>query len=169
MRDPYGACFEGVSSKETSGRDVPTPARCPDVHPAYFETRFRMPAPGHHEWPAEFVILSAHATTGESWPADVSERADRRLENELRVRMGEEGLWRVTGYSPTTGHAEPSWAAQLPFDEACDLGLRFRQDALYLVRGDTLYVSHCDERRAPVRVGSFRARLDAAAADGSGP
>lgn len=158
MRDPYGA-FSDPVSRGTPRRGLLTPARYHDVHPAYFEVRFRAPAPVG-EWPPEFVILSAHATTGESWPTDVNERADRRLETELRARVGEGGLWRVTGYSPTTGHAEPSWAVTLPFDEACDIGLRFRQDALYLVHGDTLYVSHCEEPREAVPVGSFRARLD---------
>lgn len=134
------------------------------LHPAYFEARFRTP---EHvaRWPDRFAIISAHATTGSSWTDEANEEADRRLAAALRersARAGASGAWlqRITGYSPTTGHAEPSWAAPLPFDEACDLGRAFRQDAVYFVRGDELFVSHCDERRALVPVGSFRARLD---------
>ena len=127
------------------------------MHPAYFETRFRTPDPGVR-WPDRFVIITAHATTGASWPDERSEDADRRLERVLRDRAP--WLRRLTGYSPATGHAEPGWAADLPFDEACDLGRAFLQDAIYVVRGDELLVSRCDERRALVHVGSFRDRLD---------
>jgi hypothetical protein len=48
----------------------------------------------------------------------------------------------------------------MPFDDACDLGLRFRQDAIFHVSGDHLSVTYCDERRALVPVGLFRERID---------
>jgi hypothetical protein len=132
--------------------------RRPDsLHPAYFETRFRVPY-SMPEWPDEFVIISANATTGEQWTAEDNERADE----ELVVMF--EGLdsWRVTGFSPATGHAEPSWAVELHLDAACDIGLRFRQDAIFHVRGDLLSVTHCDHRRALVPVGGFRERVEVA-------
>jgi hypothetical protein len=109
-----------------------------------------------HSWPASFAIITAHATTGTSWSAEENERADLRLQDALADRWCE----RITGYSPRTGHAEPGWAVVLPFHEACDLGARFQQDAIYLVASDDLFVSYCDERRALVRVGSFMDRLD---------
>src|SRR6516225_1853575 len=60
------------------------------------------------------------------------------------------GGWmvRLFGYSPTSGHAEPSWAADLPLDEGCNIGQRFRQDAIYHVKNDELSVTRCDESRA---------------------
>jgi hypothetical protein len=66
-------------------------------------------------------------TTGEEWTLRENEAADRRLEEELRAS----GHWikRLTGYSPVSGHAEPGWAVTLALDAACDLGLRFKQDA----------------------------------------
>lgn len=127
------------------------------MHPAYFETRFRTERPVR-SWPDAFVILTACATTGSSWSEETNAAADQRLAGALRAR-GLDPL-RVVGYSPTTGHAEPGWACALDFDEACDLGVAFRQDALYVVRGDTLSVSYCDARRGQVPVGSFRARVD---------
>lgn len=129
------------------------------MHPAYFETRFHTPSPVP-SWPDAFAIVTAHATTGESWPAGENERADVRLEEELRGDLGLGWCQRITGYSPTTGHAEPGWAVVLSFHGACDLGERFRQDAVYLVVAGDLFVSYCDERRARVRVGSFSERLD---------
>lgn len=130
------------------------------MHPEYFQVRFRTPR--HAEpWPRRFVILTAYATTGTSWTDEENLDADRRLEEALRSRLGEEGeIRRITGFSPATGHAEPGWASPLPFEEACDLGVRFLQDALYVVRDDRLFVSYCDERRALVPVGSFVERLE---------
>lgn len=127
------------------------------MEPAYFEVRFLVEEP-LPEWPDAFAIITAHATTGEAWTREENEAADRRL-HEALVRRSP-FLVRITGYSPTTGHAEPGWAAVLSFDEACDLGMQFRQDALFWVSGDDLDVTHCDVRRALISVGSFRQRVD---------
>ena len=126
------------------------------MHPAYFETRFHTPVLDV-EWPQEFVIVSAYATTGEHWPLERNLAADRELESYLRGMR----IWirRITGYSPTSVHAEPSWAAVVPFDAACDLGLSFHQDAIYHVADDVLSISYCDHRRDLIQVGNFRERL----------
>jgi hypothetical protein len=127
------------------------------MHPAYFETRFR-PSEPVSDWPAEFVILSAYATTGQAWTPQENEAADHRLEMELRERGG--FLARVTGYSPASGHAEPSWASDVALEEARKIGERFRQDAIYHVRNDDLSVTRCTQQSPLVHVGSFRSRLD---------
>ena len=126
------------------------------MNPVYFETHFRTSAPAP-DWPPEFVIVTAYATTGERWTSAENEAADRRLTAELRQLR----VWtaRITGYSPRTGHAEPGWAADIPFDAACDLGLRYQQDAIFHVCGDALSVSHCDHRRRLVALGPYRERL----------
>ena len=126
------------------------------MYPAYFETLFD--AHGFFgEWPAQFAIVTAWATTGTSLSEAANDEADRELELELQRR----GSWRqrMTGYSPTTGHAEPGWAVELPFDDACELGQLFLQDAIYFVDADHLYVSHCDERRRRIHIGEFLCRL----------
>ena len=127
------------------------------MNPAYFETRFRTDGT-IVRWPAEFVIITAYATTGESWTAERNDSSGRALESELVSRE----VWfeRLTGYSPSTGHAEPGWAAELPLDEARELGIRYRQDAIYHVIDDRLSVTHCDVGRELVFVGSFHDRLD---------
>jgi hypothetical protein len=126
------------------------------MHPAYFETRFRTETPVN-DWPTIFAVITAYATTGETWGEEKNRTADALLTSELRAR----GVWmaRLTGYSPRTGHAEPGWAVALPFEAACDLGQKFRQDAFYYVQGDELFVSFCDARRGLTAVGRFRERL----------
>ncbi|MFZ4594504.1 MAG: DUF3293 domain-containing protein [Verrucomicrobiaceae bacterium] len=122
----------------------------------YFETHFRI-SDFVPEWPESFIIITAYATTGRQWTDAQNASADRQLEHELKST----GLLvaRVTGYSPETGHAEPSWAAGISWQEACDLGVKYKQDAIYVVKNDALFVTFCDERRTLVPIGAFRERL----------
>lgn len=131
-------------------------ATMPGMHPEYFETHFN-PAGYEGPWPRQFAIITGYSTTGEEWTSEANTKADLELHAALLRR----GVWiqRITGYSPRTGHAEPGWAVELSFSDACDLGHQFRQDALYFVRDDQLFVSHCDSRREEMLVGSFRERL----------
>jgi hypothetical protein len=129
------------------------------VNPIYLETRFRI-SEGREDWPDEFVIVSAYATTGQAWTDQENEAADQRLASELASGTG----WfaRITGYSPSSGHAEPSWAVGVPLDEGRALGLAYRQDAVYHVRKDLLSVSCCIPSCELMLIGSFRERLDTA-------
>lgn len=122
------------------------------LHPAYFETLFDVE--GHPEWPHSFAIITAYATTGQTWTQEENEAADQRL----RAALGESMIARITGRSPTADHAEPGWAAAIPFEQALHLARTFHQDAFYLVDGDTLYVISCENPQR-VRVGGFRERM----------
>jgi len=127
------------------------------MHPAYFSTLFD-PHRYDGEWPNRFAIITAWATTGEHWPIEKCREADERL----RARLAAMGVWhrRVTGYAPDGSHAEPGWAAEIGFEEACALGMEFRQIAIYMVEGDDLAVSYCEpERRGRIAVGEFRDRV----------
>ena len=146
--------------EETAGKPTrpakPSPRRT--MHPAYLETRF-IAADGPQEWPEQFAIITAYATTGEFWTDDQNEAANQALEAELRAT----GWWMrwITGYSPTTSHREPGWAVSMDWQAACDLGARFLQDAIYVVHGDALTVTFCDQRRELLPVGNFLERLTA--------
>lgn len=127
------------------------------MHPAYFETRFRH-ASDNVVWPQSFSIITAYATTGEHWTDEKNQAADRKLRRELE----ETHPWihRITGYSPSTGHAEPGWAVEMSFELACDTGLRYHQDAIFVVDMDQLFVSFCNGRRRKIAVDRFTKRLD---------
>lgn len=126
------------------------------IDSSYLETHFR-PERSCSNWPENFAIITAYATTGEKWTAEENEAADRALADDL----ARSGKWheRITGYSPTTGHAEPGWAVEMAFSDACDLGLRYLQDAIYFVSGDELWVSLCAEPRERALLGGFRERI----------
>lgn len=137
----------------------PRGAQC-SMRPEYFETRFRTEnaAPA---WPESFGIISAYATTGTTWSDDENAAADRKLREEL-IGLGR---WRerVVGYSPNSTHAEPSWAVGVSLEEARDMGERFRQDAIYYVVGDALWVVSCHDPAVQEGVGSFRERVSPSA------
>jgi type I restriction enzyme M protein len=126
------------------------------MHPAYAETHFCSPQP-LTDVPAEFAIITGYATTGETWTDEQNAAADVALEKVLR----EKSPWihRLTGYCPHKLHAEPGWAVTVSFEEACEIGSHFKQDAIYFVRGDTLFVSHCDQRRKLIEIGPFQPRV----------
>lgn len=125
-------------------------------HPAYFKVRFRGPWPDRSH-PDEFAIITAYATTGETWSEEQNRAADLELENELR----ETGSWmrRLTGYDPATGHAEPGWAVEMAFEAACDLGLRFQQDAIFSISGNRVWVAKCASDLQSAGVGLFSDRF----------
>ncbi|MCB1279276.1 DUF3293 domain-containing protein [Prosthecobacter sp.] len=125
--------------------------------PVYFDTRFKLGLP-LSELPDSFAIITAYATTGEVWTGEDNHAASDALRAELE--QGGKLIGTITGYSPATQHAEPGYAAALEFEEACKMGVRFKQDAIYFVSSGTLFVSHCDHRRSLKPVAQFAKRVD---------
>ncbi len=153
---PYWKIMPGLRASLLA-KFIPAEVALPDgMHPAYAKTHFCSPSV-LTDSPDEFAIITAHATTGETWTHEQNTASDEELKSVLRGK----GEWvhRITGYSPTSLHAEPGWTAPLSFEEACDLGLRFKQDAIYFVRGGTLFVSYCDKHRKMIEIGPFLPRL----------
>jgi hypothetical protein len=122
----------------------------------YLNTHFKSEE-NINDWPNEFTIITAYATTGEHWSKQQNKAADSALEGKLKEHF--DWVKRVTGYSPQTGHSEPGWAVNSDWPKACDLGVQFKQDAIYYVSKNILTVSYCDERRKKVYVGKFLERL----------
>jgi len=122
----------------------------------YFDTHFL-----NHEklmnWPSNFAIITAYATTGEKWTDEQNIAADNALKEYLNSNFS--WVKRLTGFSPETAHSEPGWAVNAGWQQACEIGMNFKQDAIYFVAGNSLSVSFCDEKRKLVAVGDFSKRL----------
>lgn len=129
------------------------------MHPAYFETRFR-PESALGRLPNSFAIVSAYATTGQTWTDERNRLADVSLQARL-IQM-EIPFHRIVGYSPRTMHAEPSWLIEVDEMTALAIGLAYFQDAIYVVEADALWVVQCADPTVRSYVGAFRDRLDAA-------
>lgn len=144
------------SLKQRIHEPLPLPDTCL-MPPAYFDTRFKLGLP-FVELPDSFAIITAYATTGEVWAPEDNKTANESLRAELD--KGGHLIGTITGYSPVTQHAEPGYAAALEFEEACKIGARFKQDAIYFVSSGTLFVSHCDHRRSLKPITQFSKRVD---------
>jgi hypothetical protein len=128
------------------------------MHAAYAEVRFKVPR-RPVQWPQCFTTITGYATTGETWSDAKNKKADAKLRDFLK-KLGVKAF-RITGYSVKEhDHAEPGWGAALSFDDACDIGLLFKQDAIFYIIKKTLYVSYCDQRRRLIKAGPFFSRVD---------
>ena len=126
------------------------------MNPIYLETRFKRDLENDSKFdmfeilPDEFAIITAYATTGEQWEDIKNHEADEQLKAYLQTRFS--CVKRITGYSPTTGHSEPGWLVNCSYDEGCDIGLSFKQDAIYWGEDGNLFVSCCGSQRSKVWV-----------------
>jgi hypothetical protein len=125
------------------------------VPPDYFDTCFELEGE-IDALPSSYTVITAYATTGESWTDKKNAAADKRLQAELSTL----GVltWRMTGYSPVTCHAELGWATTLSLDEAIEIGKRYLQHAIYEVDKGTLFVVLCEDKRK-VQIGEMSERL----------
>lgn len=130
------------------------------MHSEYFETRFWVSQEDivHFEVfeGCDWVVLSAFATTGQTWTSEQNAAADLALAASLR---GVSPRVRVIGYSPRTKHAEPSWVVPMGLAQGRRLGEAYAQDAIYWICGGELYVVRCVGGVAHW-VGNWRDRLD---------
>lgn len=126
------------------------------MNPIYFKTQFRSNLE-QSNLPVNFSIITAYAPTGEAWIEEQNTKANKLLKNKLSnlgIFIGE-----IDGYNPDTGHSEKGFVAEIGWQEACDIGVEFKQDAIYFVSGEELFVTYCDDRRELMGVSSFFDRL----------
>jgi Protein of unknown function (DUF3293) len=88
------------------------------------------------DWPKEFAILTAYATTGETWTDAQNKEADQKLEAELR-NAGHR-LHRISGYSSDLKTYEEGWAVVMDLKTAWDLAVKYKQVALFYYQNDEL-------------------------------
>lgn len=109
--------------------------------------------------PDKFAIITAHATTWEIWADEKNNTQNRALQLQLKMKVRD--IFEITGYAPDSDHSEPSFWADLPFDDACEIWLEFYQDAIFIVEGDELFVTYCEKRkRAKFPAWEFEQKLN---------
>ncbi|WP_438971534.1 hypothetical protein [Methylophaga sp.] len=123
---------------------------------SYLDTQFLNVEKISH-WPSNFAIISAYATTGDNGSSEQNESADKNLEQYLKAHFP--WVRRLISFSPKWDDLKSGWAVNCSWNDACDIGLMYKQDVIYFVSGNTVSVSFCDERRKPVTVGDFVSRL----------
>ena len=122
------------------------------------------------DWPKDFAILTAYATTGETWTDEQNKDADQKLEAELR--KGGYRIHRISGYSKDLKTHEEGWAVVMDLKTAWNLAVKYKQVALFYYQNDDLLLvyalgySRCDEavvkvpRPVTAKTSPFLARKD---------
>jgi hypothetical protein len=95
------------------------------------------------DWPNSFAILTAYATTGETWTPEQNIEADRQLEAELR--KGGHRIHRISGYSNDLETHEEGWAVVMDLKPAWDLAVKYKQVALFYYKDDELLLVYSKE------------------------
>jgi N-acetylneuraminic acid mutarotase len=88
------------------------------------------------DWPKSFAILTAYATTGETWTDEQNKDADQKLESELR--KGGHRIHRISGYSKDLKTHEEGWAVVMDLKTAWNLAVKYKQVALFYYQNDDL-------------------------------
>ena len=95
------------------------------------------------DWPKSFSILTAYATTGETWTPEQNIEADQKLEAELR--SGGYRIHRISGYSKDLDTHEEGWAVVMNLKPAWDLAVKYKQVALFYYQTDELLLVYSKE------------------------
>ena len=124
------------------------------MNPNYFKAKFNIPDYSTTSWVMNFFVITAFNPVFEdSYSKDNGER-DLRLK-EMIEKFGVMPK-RVIGFDPESGHSEPGWSIPIKTEEsdkgidfelACDTGLQFGQEAIFIVKDQKVFISYCDDRR----------------------
>jgi hypothetical protein len=123
---------------------------------AYEQARFKLDYPAA-DLPFEFGIVTACNPNGTTLDALVNEGLDRGLGLSL---LGQRiPHFRVTGGSEDMSHSEPGYGCVADHEKIVELGRQWKQDAIFRVRGDSLFLVYCDRPQDEKPLGSFRERV----------
>jgi hypothetical protein len=126
----------------------------PEQRAQFKQAVFRC-APLPADWPADFAIITAYDPDGLPTTADLNLAADESLEAELRAAGHR--LHRITGGSADGVHLEPGWGVPIGLPGAVEYGRRYRQLAVFYVRGGGVCLVDCADGSSEDLGRSFRA------------
>jgi hypothetical protein len=126
----------------------------PEQRSQFKQAVFRC-APLPADWPADFAIITAYDPDGLPTTADLNLAADESLEAELRAAGYR--LHRITGGSADGVHLEPGWGVPIGLPGAVEYGRRYRQLAVFYVRGGGVCLVDCADGSSEDLGRSFRA------------
>ena len=126
----------------------------PEQRAQFRQAVFRC-APLPADWPADFAIITAYDPDGLPTTAELNLAADESLEAELRAAGHR--LHRITGGSADGVHLEPGWGVPIGLPGAVEYGRRYRQLAVFYVRGGGVCLVDCADGSSEDLGRSFRA------------
>ena len=126
------------------------------MNPEYDNAYFRA-VPPTNGWPRSFGIITACNPDGRTLTDEENDQATKKLRFELEHANLEH--FHVTGGSKDFSHAEQGFGIVFPNqEESIAWGQRYRQDAIFWIDVDTLYLVSCKCTQIKV-LGSWQSRL----------
>ena len=117
----------------------------PEQREQFKKAVFRF-APLTADWPADFAIITAYDPDGLATSLERNLAADAALAAELRAAGYR--LHRITGGSADGVHLEPGWGVPIGLPGAVEFGRRYRQLAVFYVRGGVVFLVDCADGSA---------------------
>ena len=126
----------------------------PEQRAQFKQAVFRF-APLPADWPADFAVITAYDPDGLPTTAEQNLAADLALEADLRAAGYR--LHRITGGSADGVHLEPGWGVPIGLPGAVEFGRRYRQVAVFTVKGGVVSLVDCADGSAEDLGRDFRA------------
>lgn len=101
-------------------------------------------------WPIHFAIIPS--------PSEQTTEQEAELQY---LRKHYSWVRRLTLYDNNSEQSQNCWAVNMGWQQACQTGIEFGQEAVFYVSDNTLSVTFCDERRKPFIVDGFLKRYHA--------
>ena len=106
--------------------------------PEYSKAQF---ATEQVDFPHSFAIVTACNPEGEDHPTAENESFNAMLKEEISNRFdAKTPLFKITGHSECGSHEEPGWGIECSLDEAIELGALFKQEAIFWISEERLYL-----------------------------
>lgn len=112
----------------------------PEQRAQFKQAVFRF-APLPADWPADFAIITAYEPDGLATTTEQNLAADQALATELRSAGYR--LHRIIGGSADGAHLEPGWGVPIGLPRAVEFGRRYRQVAVFTVKGGVVSLVDC--------------------------
>ena len=102
---------------------------------AYREAKF---ATEQVDFPHSFAIITAYNPEGEDHTIAENESFNALLKEEIFNRFdANTPFFKITGHSECGSHEEPGWGIDCSLDEAIELGVLFKQEAIFWINEDS--------------------------------
>lgn len=124
----------------------------------YFQTKFELPIKPT-QYPKQCAIITAYNPMNQLLSDYENTTRNKILAEELQQKY--DWVYQINGFDEATDHKENGFMFNCnSLYEACKLGEKYSQDAIYYVLDNILYVSKCAKnQRKLVKVGDFLSRI----------
>ena len=126
------------------------------MNPEYLNTYFKIPQQRAGDLPSEFFIVTAFNPDGRDHAKELNQSFD--LDLAALIQNKSLSSWRVIGGSHDFAHAESGYAIAANLEVGIEMGIHFRQEAIFWINNGKLYLVDCSSRQQ-MPMGEWKLRV----------